>query len=857
MYYECTGTGSYDFTMKLYRDCFSTGADFDNPGNFAVFDQNNQLVQVITATVQTVQNINTSVASPCMVLPPNVCVEEGTYFFSLTVGDPTQSYKVVYQRCCRNGTIQNLTLPGTQGLSIVSTIPPDLDLTCNSSPAFTNFPPPVLCAQELLEFDHSAIDPDGDSLAYTLCSPFIGGSQADPLPLPPSNPPYNGVQWAPTYGPETPLAGNPSLSIDPVTGLLSGVPTQLGQYVIGVCVEEWRNGQLLSVNTRDFQFNVAVCEPPSDAVIEIPQVGQLCQGLTVNFTSTSAISNIFFWDFGDDGAANSTSSLVNPSYTFSDTGTFEVTLITNPGFFCSDTVSTMVPIFYSAQITAILDGFECINDELVYAFSSTGVYEEGAPVVWNFGPNANVATANGEAVEGVIFDGPGPHLVEVEVVNDLCSASDLIEVVAPPPIALSMQPQTEFCVGYTYSFSQESENATSFLWDFGVGNDGGLSTQPNPAFTFPGDGVYTVSVTASAIGSCPVTVEEVFEINSLLSPEVPEFSIQCYDGHSFDFSAQGDFTGSADFDWQFENGLPESASSAGVNGVIFLEPGTHPFSLTIAENGCERIAEGSVTLHLNPTASFEASPRRGCSPLEVYFQNLSSTQSTNASFTWEFGDGSPSAPFAPSHTFYEPGIYTVSLRIDNLNGCIDSDEQIREAYIEVLPTPRPGFTIDPIVVSAFDPVIEISDASVGGGSCIYFFDGQEFNGCNFSHSLNNLSPQTITQRVTNGEGCTAEISRNLRVSDHLIYVPNAFTPNGDGLNDFFAPVLTGAARYDMYIMDRWGKEVYAEENADLGWNGGDRSGSHFVAAGLYQYMIIVTDYSGWRFEYAGHITVSR
>ncbi|MFN2422375.1 MAG: PKD domain-containing protein [Cryomorphaceae bacterium] len=856
IFYECVGEGSYQFTLKLYRDCNSTGANFDAPGNFGVFNGNNQLVEIVQASIFNVQNINTSVASPCMVIPPNVCVQEGIYTFLVNVPDLTDNYTVVYQRCCRNGTIQNLIDPGAQGSSIAINIPPYQEVECNSSPSFNNFPPPVLCNMEQLEFDHSATETDGDSLAYSLCSPLIGGTQANPLPLPPSNPPWDEVTWGGGYDAETPLPGNPGLEIDPVTGLLTGIPTLQGQYVIGVCVEEWRDGNLLSVNTRDFQFNVAFCEPPSQALITEPEIGDLCQGLTVGFSSDSDPSNNFFWDFDDPDNDVPFSEEVNPFHTFSDTGVYVVTLITNPGFFCSDTAELVVPIYYAAQISAILDGTNCVGDQLTYNFSSTGIFDEGAPVLWNFGPGTIPESAEGSEVEGVVFPDTGPQSIEVSVLNNACSASDLLEIEVPPPSQVAIDPQTSFCAGYAYNFSQQSQNATMYNWNFGTGNDEDVSTDPNPQFVFPGDGEYNVSLTVSSAATCPVVVEETFVIASLLAPQVPEFDVQCFEENSFDFTAQGDFTSGADFLWTFENAVPETSASASVNGVLFLEPGTHQFELTISENGCTRSAEGSATVHVYPVADFSAAIREGCAPLEVSFSNLSTTQSTNASFSWDFGDGN-SRGSGTTHKYDTPGIYTVTLTLENLNGCLGTDTAVKKEYINVFPVPTPGFSTDPLIISAFDPQIEITDLSEGGNACSYSFDNQVFNDCDFTHVLENVNPQTITQRISNRFGCTAETEFTFRVADHTIFVPNAFTPNGDGLNDIFEPVISGAAKYDMYIIDRWGGEVYAAEDVKRGWDGGGRNGEHFVQNGLYQYLIVVTDFSGWSYEYRGTVNLMR
>lgn len=170
MYYNCVGGNTYEVVMKLYRDCNSSGAQFDNPGNFGIFNSNNVLISSVQAPVTSTSFIEPDLSSPCLAIPPDVCIQLGVYIFNVTLPDANQAYQIVYQRCCRNQTIQNLTNPGAQGLTIVSRVPPASEGACNSRPRFTNFPPPVLCAQEYLQFDRSIIRAKAStwSIKYSL-----------------------------------------------------------------------------------------------------------------------------------------------------------------------------------------------------------------------------------------------------------------------------------------------------------------------------------------------------------------------------------------------------------------------------------------------------------------------------------------------------------------------------------------------------------------------------------------------------------------------------------------------------------------------------------------------------------------
>lgn len=858
MFYECLGGNTYQITMKLYRDCNSSGAAFDNPAVFSVFDANNDLVLNLTKPISSSAFVEPDLSSLCLSFPPDICVQEGIYTFEMVLPSDDQMYQVVYQRCCRNATIQNLTNPGDQGLTIVAEIPPADVAVCNSRPYYNNFPPPVLCAEMELEFDHSATDPDGDSLAYSLCSPYIGATAGEPAPNPAANPPYNTVVWAPGFDATNPVNASPGLEIDPVTGLLTGTPTQLGQFVVGVCVEEWRDGQLLSVNTRDFQFNVAYCEEVSTAIITEPEAGDLCDDLTFDFENQSDPSNDFVWDFGDETTNDDVSTLYSPSYTYPDTGVYTVTLITNPGFNCSDTAYLELPLYYETQIGVQIADFECVDGQQIFNFEADGIFDDDAVITWDLGPNATPQTANGLTVDGVTFSSVGEQVIDVQVQDNVCQAQDAVLVDIPAPPVVSIDPQDEFCTGLHYNFSQESENASIFSWDFGVaGSDSDVANGSNTAFTFPAPGEYTVTLTANTPFNCPISTTETFDLQHLLAPEITPNEVACLEQNSVDFLAAGSYTTAAQFTWQFTGGQPATSNLENPVGIHYDSAGQHPVELTISENGCTRTAEGEMVVHANPIADFEARVDSGCAPLQVGFSDQSFTESSSVAYTYDFGDGNTSTARSVSHTYTKPGTYSVEFFLQNLNGCIDSDSKSRENLVTVFPSPRAGFKVDPLVVSAVDPTVSIIDLSQGSTQCSYVFDNTEFEQCEFEHTLENIVPQTITQTVVNEFGCSDVLDSHIKISDHLIYIPNSFTPDGDGLNDFFVPVTTGVVHYEMQIYDRWGKVIYRGDERGSGWNGSSPNTNFFTETGVYQYRIRVTDNLGWNFDYKGTVSLLR
>jgi len=259
--YQCEGGNSYTIELSLYRDCdCSMCADFDDPASISIFDGNDNFLiseQLnLTGRKQIRQNIN----NLCIESLPDICVEKALgYKKRITLPPSDSGYNLVYQRCCRNNTIVNIDSPGDTGSTYHTAVPTKSLATCNNSPVFNSLPPIAICAGYPFEFDHSATDLDGDSLVYELCTPFRGANPQDPQPSVASLPPYNPIIWETGFSASNPLIAKPELTLNTTTGQLSALPTAIGQYVVAVCVKEFRNGILLNTSIRDFQFNVIDC----------------------------------------------------------------------------------------------------------------------------------------------------------------------------------------------------------------------------------------------------------------------------------------------------------------------------------------------------------------------------------------------------------------------------------------------------------------------------------------------------------------------------------------------------------------------------------------------------------------------
>lgn len=232
-----------------------------------------------------------------------------------------------------NFSVDNVVNPGSQGFTSYAEIP-DPGIGCNSGPQFTGPPLIAACNLDTINFNHSAIDPDGDSLVYSLCHAL----DANVTP-PQTGPPYSSVPYQSPYVGSYPIPANPPLQIDP-SGIVTGVPYGLGCYIVAICVDEYQGGTLVG----SYQRSIILCVMPCTTVYAqalLPDTIYQCVGVPFQFPNLSTGGNTFFWDFGTGNPAD-TSNLAFPNFSYAAAGNYTVTLIVNPGQVCADTISGIV-----------------------------------------------------------------------------------------------------------------------------------------------------------------------------------------------------------------------------------------------------------------------------------------------------------------------------------------------------------------------------------------------------------------------------------------------------------------------------------------------------------------------------------
>lgn len=466
--YKCLGNDSFEITLTVYRDCYTGVPWFDDPASIGIYDVNWNLIKEVLIPLDPNSNDTLPIvlANPCLTVPPDVCAHGTRYVGIVDLPFQAGGYNIVYQRCCRNQLIRNIKRPLATGITIIASISEDVLNICDNSPVFNQWPPVAICVHEPIDFDHSATDPDGDSLAYRLCTPLQGADSLFPIPQPPNPGPYEEVVWRdPPYNLSNVLGGDP-LTIDPITGFLTGIPNTIGNFVVGVCVDEYRNDSLISTLRRDFQYNVSECGKPYAAFF-VPEV--ICDTLSVKFHNQSLQTNKYKWYFDWGGDSLLTSNAYSPVFAFPDTGMYTIALIAAPDDPCSDTTFQTIHLINSPfVIDATVTFPDCVTgpEFTIDALDlSTDPVNGITDVNWELkGPGNLLITADFSNPSFILTKTGNYTLTLTSTSGNGCSKTKVIPFTVPPRLIEAALKSLKICAGDTVPLNPNGNPAYTYAW---------------------------------------------------------------------------------------------------------------------------------------------------------------------------------------------------------------------------------------------------------------------------------------------------------------------------------------------------------------------------------------------------------
>ncbi|CAA6829599.1 MAG: PKD domain containing protein [uncultured Aureispira sp.] len=663
--YRCLGNDRYEIMVTVFRDCDTGVPWFDSPASIGIFDINDSLLYDLRLQLKNNDTLDLNLTDPCLVAPPNVCIHTTTYIDTVTLPFQVGGYQVVYQRCCRNQDIVNIVAPTSTGATYSSYISEEALLGCNGSARFVEWPPVYVCAGVPIVYDHSALDPDGDSIVYELCTPFTGATPSQSRPQPPNNPPYNPVTWQPPYSIDNMLGGPDSLVIDPATGLLTGTPDIIGVFVVGVCAKEYRNGVLISTTRRDFQYVVGVCGRLVSSAFFAPEI-QCDNSLVVNFQNNSAsLGTGFVWSFGDP-ATNATSTFSNPAYIYPDTGRYTITLIADPGTLCADTATQEIYLQYESihanfdvTTASCTDSFFLdVTDLTIDSISTIAQWD------WDFG-NGLTDTV---PYPSTFYDASGMYVINLNVVAaNGCTATYSDTLILDLPVIFS-EDSIGICAGDSSIILNPGGNPNHvYQWSPAIGLSSTTVASPIASPLVPT--TYFVTVTApNGVDTCVLEKSISVVLPPPLTLDVLRDTITCQDSISilaFSNTAQ----------------IIEWAVDPLFNTILFTGdsiriPITSVVRLFVRATdfaGCSVIDTVDVFKRITPITVNWAYNLLTCdSTFTVQFtdQTIDNSGGALRLWSWDFGDSNSSNQQHPTHTYQQSGNYMVVLDVETIDGCI-------------------------------------------------------------------------------------------------------------------------------------------------------------------------------------------
>jgi len=262
---------------------------------------------------------------------------------------------------------------------------------------------------------------------------------------------------------------------------------------------------------------------------------------------------------------------------------------------------------------------------------------------------------------------------------------------------------------------------------------------------------------------------------------------------------------------------------------------------------------------VNPIPIMSVSPLNAasCVPAAVDFTSDSAVAIPGSAYSWTFGDGSNSSDMNPSHLYTDAGQYSVSLTITSPAGC--SNDTIIVNLVEAYALPDANFEAPEEVTMTDAAPVTMSNSSTGSVSWDWNFgDGGTGSGYNPTHVYTDTGLYTIQLISTSPAGCVDTTYRTIYVTgEFAIYIPNAFSPNGDGINDKFSAFGIYIHDYDMWILDRWGGKIFHSTDINNPWNGTYFDDGTLCQNGVYVYKIKAHDNQGKLHEFVGSVTLAR
>ena len=814
------------YIFSIYNN--DNGLKFPGPENGADYANNWKIVQTSAGTPAV-----PIVMPPCIENAPTLNYTYATYTMEVTLPNTVNGYTAVFQTCCRLSGLENLgsSVGSTYSCSIPGTS--KIGTNGDNCPVF-GLPVNVICQGSSFTLNFSAVDPDaGDSLVYSFCDAYNGGTATGSPYNDPKAPPYGFVNYSAPYS-----GGNPfgtGAVINPRTGVITGIAPSFGKYVVCVCLDVYRGNVKIGSHKKDLIVQVSNCNIPEATLTPRPTT---CDGFDVHFENEtpSALITTYFWDFGVPTLTNDTANTPDFTFTYPAAGDYLVKLVTNRNLPCSDSATVTIKVYPGFRPNLEADGACYLNPFQFRDLTQTdfGVVDTWS---WNFGDENTLADTSHVKNPLWTYSAPGTKTVTLNVTNSKgCFDTKTFDVEAldKPLLTLGFK-DTLICIPDAVTLD--------------ASGTGGFSWTPLVNITGANTGTPTVNPTTSTWYRVSLTDHGCANVDSVHVRVVGHVSLAAMldtticrtDGVVL--SAQTD---GLSFQW---------SPAATIDHPTLLHPTATPvdeftpYTITATIGSCS--ASDVVTVRTVPYPIADAgAPQTICYNASAQMHG----SHDGTTFTW-----TPASylnnPNSLNPVSSPPRTTAYVLSSYDTKGC-----------------PKPGR--DTVVITLLPRV----RANAGRDTIVIVGQPLQFNGSGgvdytwspptglsnpraedpigvYGSSIDSVRYKLI---VKDANGCADSAFMKVTVfkTKPSIFVPNAFTPNNDGKNDRVYPISVGMQRINFFsVYNRWGQLVFTTTKDRDGWDGTIKG--KIQDTNVYVWMVSAVDYLGKSYFLKGTVTLIR
>jgi gliding motility-associated-like protein len=505
--------------------------------------------------------------------------------------------------------------------------------------------------------------------------------------------------------------------------------------------------------------------------------------------------------------------------------------------------------------------------------ATTGTWSGGAGTFTPdaFTMNASYTPSAAEAASGSVT----LTLTTNDPVGPCVADSDVMTITINPGPQVSAGPDQTICIGSDVILAGTiGGTASSAIWTGGTGTflpdaaTPGATYSPSAAEAAAGTVTLTFT-TDDPVGPCSsVNDQVVITINALPVANAGTSQSVC---SGSPITLNGSVSGSASSgSWSGGAGSfsPNNSTLNAVYTPTAAEYISGSVTLTLTTNDpagpCSAVSS-TVThyFYLNPVIDFTVDLPDGCPPHCASFSDLSTIGGGDniVSWSWSFGDGSPASTLQnPSHCFTATGFYDITLTATSNNGC--SSSMTETQMVQVFPVPVAAFTPNPSAGDVLDPHITMINQSSNDVTSWFWSFGDGDSLSPFTANPTHTYPDAVSSSydveliVMNSYGCMDTVMHPVYIGpEFTFFIPNAFTPNGDGINDFFFGSGIGIIEYDIWIFDRWGNMIWHGDDLQDRWNGVANGGKEQAQQDVYVWKVKLKDVFTKGHNYMGTVTL--